>query len=80
MTVQRFNTVGWAAEKASGLQKNLSDVVLVWLSVCIEVKTICAKGILLVEKSKVQQMYSFEYLFLLLAYSQHENWLTNRER
>jgi len=34
-----FDAVGWAAGRASGLQKKLSGVVLAWLSVWSEVQT-----------------------------------------
>ena len=37
--LQCFDTVGWAAGRASGLWKNLSGGVLVWLSVWSEVQT-----------------------------------------
>jgi len=37
--LQCFDTVGWAAERASGLQKKRSGEVLAWLSVWSEVQT-----------------------------------------
>ena len=39
--LQCFDTVGWASGRASGLQKKLSDEVLVWLSVWSEVQIVC---------------------------------------
>jgi len=39
--LQCFDTVGWASEVASGLLQNLSDVVLVWLSVWNEMQMNC---------------------------------------
>ena len=38
--IRCFDSVGWASGRASGLWK-LSDEVLVWLSVCSEVQTVC---------------------------------------
>jgi len=38
LCLQRFDAVGWAAGRASGLQK-LSGWVLVWLSVWSEMQT-----------------------------------------
>jgi len=37
--LQRFDAVGWAAGRASGLKKKLSGEVLAWLSVCSEMQT-----------------------------------------
>ena len=37
--LQCFDAVGWAAGRASGLQKKLSGGVLAWLSVWSEVQT-----------------------------------------
>ena len=37
--LQCFDAVGWAAGRASGLQKNLSAQVLAWLSIWSEVQT-----------------------------------------
>ena len=41
LCLQCFDAVGWAAGRASGLQKIWSDEVLAWLSVCSEVQMTC---------------------------------------
>ena len=41
LCLQCFDTVGWASGRASGLQKTLSDELLLWLSVSSEVQIVC---------------------------------------